>query len=64
MRALFSAGIVGLMMVLAGRFEPKVKVGTGHAEAPPPAPGDRAEGVVTGASGDHGGNRPSGPSEP
>ena len=45
--ALFAAGIVGLMMVLAGRFEPKVKVGTGHAEAVVARPGDRAEGVVT-----------------
>jgi RND family efflux transporter MFP subunit len=46
--ALFTAGIVGLMMVLAGRFEPKVKVEAGRTPAAEAsAPGDRAEGVVT-----------------
>ncbi|MFO0907151.1 MAG: efflux RND transporter periplasmic adaptor subunit [Isosphaeraceae bacterium] len=42
---LFAAGIVGLMLVLAGRFEAKVKVETGRSAEPPPTAG-RAEAVV------------------
>jgi RND family efflux transporter MFP subunit len=45
--AFFSVGIVALMMVLAGAFEPKVKARqSGGTVREPAVPGDRALGVV------------------